>query len=190
MTGTLFWTINPEPHFQHAHKFMTTPTGQLLLQSFRMRTPCHVISAVQCRDCGAQGQAETNNPPNNLTHPIRPSPPHPPGPDESPSARSPPRTHRSTGSNMDSTVGLAGFEPTISCSQSRRATKLRHSPLKTGRTVAGETGTACSFTERVTGIEPAQSAWKAEALPLSYTRMRGPTTRPATGFQYSRSPVL
>ena len=25
-------------------------------------------------------------------------------------------------------------------------------------------------TERVTGIEPAQSAWKAEALPLSYTR--------------------
>ena len=27
------------------------------------------------------------------------------------------------------------------------------------------------LTERVTGIEPAQSAWKAEALPLSYTRV-------------------
>ena len=76
---------------------------------------------------------------------------------------------------MRALVGVAGFEPTISCSQSRRATKLRHSPLKTGRAVAGRTGTACSFTERVTGIEPAQSAWKAEALPLSYTRMREPT---------------
>lgn len=26
--------------------------------------------------------------------------------------------------------------------------------------------------ERVTGIEPAQSAWEAETLPLSYTRER------------------
>lgn len=31
-------------------------------------------------------------------------------------------------SNVDSMVGAAGFEPTISCSQSRRATKLRHTP--------------------------------------------------------------
>src|SRR5699024_7411333 len=32
-----------------------------------------------------------------------------------------------------------------------------------------------SRVERVTGIEPAPSAWKAEALPLSYTREAGPT---------------
>ncbi|MEY4348634.1 MAG: hypothetical protein RIS43_1053 [Actinomycetota bacterium] len=31
-----------------------------------------------------------------------------------------------------------------------------------------------SFFERMTGIEPAWSAWKAEALPLSYIRV-GPT---------------
>ena len=29
---------------------------------------------------------------------------------------------------LASTVGLAGFEPAASCSQSTRATKLRHSP--------------------------------------------------------------
>jgi hypothetical protein len=28
--------------------------------------------------------------------------------------------------------------------------------------------------ERVKGIEPSSSAWKAVALPLSYTRVRGP----------------
>ena len=28
-------------------------------------------------------------------------------------------------------VGLVGFEPTTSCSQSRRAAKLRHSPVET-----------------------------------------------------------
>lgn len=28
------------------------------------------------------------------------------------------------------------------------------------------------FSERVTGIEPAPSAWKAEVLPLNYTRVR------------------
>ena len=28
--------------------------------------------------------------------------------------------------------------------------------------------------ERMTGIEPASSAWEAEALPLSYTRMAMP----------------
>ena len=28
--------------------------------------------------------------------------------------------------------------------------------------------------ERVAGIEPAYEAWKATALPLSYTRSRGP----------------
>lgn len=41
-------------------------------------------------------------------------------------------------SNVDSMVGAAGFEPTISCSQSRRATKLRYTPRRNERVAAGE----------------------------------------------------
>lgn len=41
-------------------------------------------------------------------------------------------------SNVDSMVGAAGFEPTISCSQSRRATKLRYTPRRNERVTAGE----------------------------------------------------
>jgi hypothetical protein len=33
--------------------------------------------------------------------------------------------------------------------------------------------------ERVTGIEPALSAWEADVLPLNYTRMRPPHHRTA-----------
>ena len=36
--------------------------------------------------------------------------------------------HKKTPGNPDLMVGVAGFEPTISCSQSRRATKLRYTP--------------------------------------------------------------
>jgi hypothetical protein len=36
--------------------------------------------------------------------------------------------------------------------------------------------------ERVKGIEPSYSAWKAAALPLSYTRARDELTRPAGGL--------
>lgn len=36
--------------------------------------------------------------------------------------------HHDTGLSVNSMVGVAGFEPTISCSQSRRATKLRYTP--------------------------------------------------------------
>ena len=39
--------------------------------------------------------------------------------------------------------------------------------------------------ERVAGIEPAYSAWKAAALPLSYTRMRRQVTRRAGGLNLS-----
>jgi hypothetical protein len=46
-----------------------------------------------------------------------------------------------------------------------------------GRYLDGRAGAAA---ERVTGIEPAPSAWKAEALPLSYTR-GGPARRPGQG---------
>ena len=40
--------------------------------------------------------------------------------------------------------------------------------------------------ERVKGIEPSYSAWKAAALPLSYTRGRGSLTRPGGGLNYPR----
>ena len=36
--------------------------------------------------------------------------------------------------------------------------------------------------ERVKGIEPSYSAWKAAALPLSYTRVTGSLTRPGDGL--------
>ena len=36
--------------------------------------------------------------------------------------------------------------------------------------------------ERVKGIEPSYSAWKAAALPLSYTRITGSLTRPGGGL--------
>jgi hypothetical protein len=36
--------------------------------------------------------------------------------------------------------------------------------------------------ERVKGIEPSYSAWKAAALPLSYTRMSDQVSRQATGL--------
>ena len=35
-----------------------------------------------------------------------------------------------------------------------------------------------SFLERVVGIEPTSSAWKAEVLPLNYTRADGVRIRP------------
>lgn len=41
--------------------------------------------------------------------------------------------------------------------------------------------------ERVKGIEPSYSAWKAAALPLSYTRDRGSLTRPGGGLNCPRS---
>jgi hypothetical protein len=50
-------------------------------------------------------------------------------------------------------------------------------------------GAACSAgvstVERVTGIEPAWPAWKAGALPLSYTREA--TDRPAFGARWLAS---
>ena len=39
---------------------------------------------------------------------------------------------------------------------------------------AGEPVTCGGAVERVTGIEPAWPAWKAGALPLSYTRVLRP----------------
>ena len=42
----------------------------------------------------------------------------------------------------------------------------------TSRVLIGETRTRLGHAERVTGIEPALSAWEAEVLPLNYTRVR------------------
>ncbi len=44
--------------------------------------------------------------------------------------------------------------------------------------------------ERVTGIEPAQPAWKAGTLPLSYTRVAPKLYWRATGSASSPSPPI
>ena len=43
--------------------------------------------------------------------------------------------------------------------------------------------------ERVAGIEPASSAWKAEVLPLNYTRGVTFTSGPAPNTEGSHSPL-
>ena len=50
-------------------------------------------------------------------------------------------------------VGLSGLEPPTSRLSGVRSNQLSYRPL-----------------ERVKGIEPSSSAWKAEVLPLNYTR--------------------
>src|SRR5881392_3345073 len=44
--------------------------------------------------------------------------------------------------------------------------------------------------ERVKGIEPSYSAWKAAALPLSYTRAGADLTRRAGGLNPPRGPLF
>ena len=51
-------------------------------------------------------------------------------------------------------VGLSGLEPPTSRLSGVRSNQLSYRPL-----------------ERVKGIEPSSSAWKAEVLPLNYTRL-------------------
>ena len=70
-------------------------------------------------------------------------------------------------------VGTTGFEPATSCSQSRRATRLRHVPkCRYSKQVRRIINLTCALSmERVTGIEPASEAWKASVLPLNHTRV-------------------
>ncbi len=75
-------------------------------------------------------------------------------------------------------VGMTGFEPATLRSQSGCATKLRYIPLSSSGSAGASRWTGSGgrglrtipSSERVTGIEPAPSAWKAEVLPLNYTR--------------------
>ncbi len=52
-------------------------------------------------------------------------------------------------------VGLNGLEPSTSRLSGVRSNQLSYRPI---------------YLERVKGIEPSSSAWKAEVLPLNYTR--------------------
>ncbi len=52
-------------------------------------------------------------------------------------------------------VGAPGFEPGTSCSQSRRATELRHAPFSVGQSVESNTGTTHGHVVRseISGFE-------------------------------------
>src|SRR5262245_37510571 len=64
----------------------------------------------------------------------RPSSLSGPAGDNRPKTSSPRRTeYVADSSQWDHTVGLTGFEPAASSSRTRRATKLRHSPMRTGK---------------------------------------------------------
>ncbi len=73
---------------------------------------------------------------------------------------------------------MTGFEPATLRSQSGCATKLRYIPFPSSGSAGASRWTGSGgrglptipSSERVTGIEPAPSAWKAEVLPLNYTR--------------------
>ena len=77
--------------------------------------------------------------------------------------------HLSTVSRDITTVGLTGFEPATSSSRTRRATKLRHSPMRTGWYVAEA------------GPQPAQPYPSLGGLSQSVQAVRGPSRGPSRG---------
>ncbi len=61
-------------------------------------------------------------------------------------------------------MGLSGLEPPTSRLSGVRSNQLSYRPETSGWFKI--------CLERVKGIEPSSSAWKAEVLPLNYTRMK------------------
>ena len=73
---------------------------------------------------------------------------------------------RKFATNGDS-VGVVGFEPTISGTRNRRIPKLSHTP-KCSRSASPFA--ARTSKERLAGIEPALSPWHSDRLPLHHRR--------------------
>ena len=71
-------------------------------------------------------------------------------------------------------VGLSGLEPPTSRLSGVRSNQLSYRPQL----------------ERVMGIEPTTSAWKAEVLPVNYTRLKGGSGRNRTADTWIFSPLL
>jgi hypothetical protein len=72
-------------------------------------------------------------------------------------------------------VGTTRFEHATPWSQTRCSTKLSYVPMTEKKTFLKKKPYAIRLQrmimERVMGIEPTLSAWKAEVLPLNYTRV-------------------
>jgi hypothetical protein len=60
--------------------------------------------------------------------------------------------------------------------------EARRSMTNSRTRAAAPNHAARSWMERVTGIEPALSAWEADVLPLNYTRVRGQTVPGGTSL--------
>ena len=69
---------------------------------------------------------------------------------------------------VDFLASLAGLEPATHSLEGCCSFQLSYRPVSGGEPVCPPPR---ELLERVMGIEPTQSAWKAEVLPLNYTRM-------------------
>ena len=67
-------------------------------------------------------------------------------------------------------------------SERQQTFETRHLQGGSSGCASGPDNSGAPRLERVKGIEPSYSAWKAAALPLSYTRVTGSLTRPGGGL--------
>ena len=83
-------------------------------------------------------------------------------------------------------AGVAGFEPTNARVKVSCLTAWRHPNIYRGFLTASRLR-LCRLKklERVMGIEPTRSAWKAEILPLNYTRKSSLRFMPNSSFRQS-----